>query len=130
MASFKNGLKKLDDKFVVQIRVNNKMLYRTFSIKEFGSLEKAEEEANHFILSRKSLREQISNTGIKHVYEKKIKVKGKTYLYLRLIKKEIKIAICIGKIENNDDLEKLRRSKKYKNALSKLSGLSVERKEI
>ena len=123
--TYVNGIKTTDDKCIVQIKVNGKLLCRTFSVTKYGSLSEATQEARRFVQTRKSLANKVSRTGVKNVYENVAKVNNTEYLYLRAVKGNLDKSICIGRIDENR--EALRATKRYSKALSKLSGLLVEK---
>lgn len=122
---FVRGVKELDDKYRVQIKVNGTVINRTFLISEYGSKEKTKDAATRFVETRKSLSEKLPSTNVKNVYEKVVTVGNANYLYLRAIKGDLDKAICVGVM--NTTRERMRRTQKYANVLSKLSGLLVKR---
>lgn len=124
--SYVNGIKNTGDKCKVQIKVNGKLICRTFSALTYGSIQEAKLEAERFVTTRKSLSESLPSTGVRNIHENVVRVNDTNYLYLRVKKGKLDKSICVGKLEK--PREQLRQTKRYAKALSELSGLLVERK--
>lgn len=121
---YRNGILKTPSKCKVQIKVDGKMIYRTFTAEEYGSIECAVQEAERFVTTRKRMSTRQTQTGVRNIHEKVTAVNGVEYLYLRLQKGDLDKCICVGRLTTRD---KLRKSRKYAVVLSRLSSMLVEK---